>query len=153
MEIFCPPTEHVTFLPSQLQPNTDVRLVLLLPEKGGVSKEVRESVHTPSHRWHRQLCSMCWVCWEQEMTFSCLHCFWCVTGYSSSLPGEILCPGWGCSVGHRLIEAARPEVLPKNIVLEDYELSVLCWELYRNWGSSVKTAQSKPEQCKISDLN
>lgn len=146
-----PPTEHVTFLPSQLQPDTDIWL--LLPEKGDVLEEVRESAHGPSHRWHWQLCSMCGLCQEQEMAFSCLHCFWRANGYSSSLPGEILCPGWGCSVGYHLTQAARPEVLPKNIVLEDCELSVLCWELYWNWGSSLKTEQSNPEQCKIPEIN
>lgn len=150
MEIFCPPTEHVTFLPSQLQPDTDFWPVLLLPEKGDVFEDVRESVHTPSYRWHQQHCSMCWTCWKREMAFSC---FWCMHGYPSSFPEEILCLGWGCSVGHHLTEATRPEVLPGNIVLEDCELSVLCWELYWNWGSSLKTEQSKPKQCKISELN
>lgn len=148
-----PPTEHVTFLPSQLQPDTDIWLVLLLPEKGDVFKEVRESAHAPSHRWHWQLCSMCGMCQEQEMAFSRLLCFWCVNGYSSSLPGGILYPGWGCSVGRHLTEAEGPEVLPENIVLEDCELSVSCWEISWKWGSSLKTEQSNPEQCKIPDLN
>lgn len=139
MEIFCPPTEHVTFLPSQLQPDTDVWLVLLLPEKADILEEVRESVHTPSHRWHWQFCSMCWVCCEQEMAVSCLHCFWCMHSYLSSFPGEMLCTGRGSSVVHHITKTIRPEVFPKNIALEDCERSVFCWELHWNWGSSLKT--------------
>lgn len=148
MEIFCPPTEHVTFLPSQLQPDTDVWLVLLLPEKADILEEVRESVHTPSHRWHWQFCSMCWVCCEQEMAVSCLHCFWCMHSYLSSFPGEMLCTGRGSSVVHHITKTIRPEVFPKNIALEDCEQSVFCWELHWNWGSSLKTEQSKPKQYK-----
>lgn len=148
MEIFCPPTEHVTFLPSQLQPDTDVWLVLLLPEKGDIFEEVRESVHTPSHRWHWQFCSMCWVCCEQEMAVSCLHCFWCMNCYLFSFPGEILCIGRGRSVVHNIINTVRPEVFPKNTALQDCELSILCWELHWNWGSSLETEQSTPKQYK-----
>lgn len=149
MEIFCPPTAHVTFLPSQLQPDTDVWLVLLLlPEKRGIFEEVRESVHTPSHRWHWQFCSMCWVCCEQEMAVSCLHCFWCTNCYLSSFPGEILCVGRGWSVVHNITKTIRPEVFPKNSALEGCELSVLFWELHWNWESSLKTEQSKPKHYK-----
>lgn len=103
-----PPAEHVTFLPSQLPPDTDVWLVVLLPEKGDAVEELRESAHTPSCRWHWQLWSMCWVWPEQEMAFSCSHCFWWVND-SSSLPREICCPGWGWSAGHHLTKVARPK--------------------------------------------
>lgn len=141
MEIFCPPTEHVTFLPSQLQPDTGVWLLLLLPEKGDIFEGVRENVHTPSHRWHWQFCSMCWVCCEQEMAVSCLHCFWCMNCYLFSFPGEILCIGRGCSVVHNITNTVRPKVFPKNTALEDIKLSVLCWEIHWNRGSSQNKAQ------------
>jgi len=46
-----PPAEHAMFLPSQLQPDTGVELVLLLlPEKRNVFQEVRESAYAPSCR-------------------------------------------------------------------------------------------------------